>query len=359
MRLVVLRVLFIGGLLAIFAGQANLFASDFDGEELYKRAINSCVFIVANDSRTGDVWSGSGTLVDAKKRLVLTNYHVVGKLQYVYVMFPMFDRRGEMLTDRAEYKKIIEDGKAIKAKVLCSSTEKDLALIELESLTKEAKSIPIANKSPGPGAAIHSIGNPGASKLLWVYTPGSVRQIGVENYMIGNPRTPIGRFEINCKIINTNSLVNPGDSGGPLLNKNGELVGVTHAGSKDDSISKFIDISEVYTFLRENKITLTNEYHMATRPSTPPKETLPMESKETPKSEPIQTPKSEPKDPPKIQPSTPVVSDEERRAELMLKVAKSLNNEGQKRDKLLDIIRVFPNSSAAKEAKKILATLKD
>lgn len=336
----------------------GLYANE-DGEEVYKRSINACVFITGIDSKSGGAWEGSGTLIDAKKRLVLTNYHVVGPLEYVHVMFPMFNTRGEMRNDKSEYQKAVQDGKAIKAKVLCSDKEKDLAVIELEFLSKEAKAIPMADKAPGPGASIHSIGNPGASKLAWVYTPGNIRQVGNENYLIGNPRTPIGRFEINCKIISTTSPVNPGDSGGPLLNRRGELVGVTHATNKDDNISKFIDISEVYTLLQNKKITLSEKIEVAILPKDPPKvdpiDPKPVEPKTNPKVD----PKPDPKDPPKKDPVVPVLSDEDKRADLMLKVAKGLRDDGAKRDKLMDVVRLFPNSPAAKEAKKILATLKD
>ena len=35
----------------------------------------------------------------------------------------------------------------------------------------------LAKASAEPGQSVHSIGNPGGSGALWVYTPGKVRQV--------------------------------------------------------------------------------------------------------------------------------------------------------------------------------------
>jgi hypothetical protein len=54
----------------------------------------------------------------------------------------------------------------------------------------------------------------------------------------------------DAKVIETDSATNPGDSGGPLLNDKGELVGVTHGGAINAQlVSTFIDVSEVKTLL--------------------------------------------------------------------------------------------------------------
>ena len=51
-------------------------------------------------------------------------------------------------------------------------------------------------------------------------------------------------------MVETDSPTNPGDSGGPLLNAKGELVGVTQGGALNAQlVSTFIDVSEVKQLL--------------------------------------------------------------------------------------------------------------
>ena len=53
-----------------------------------------------------------------------------------------------------------------------------------------------------------------------------------------------------AKVVETDSATNPGDSGGPLLNAKGELVGVTQGGAINAQlVSTFIDVSEVKSLL--------------------------------------------------------------------------------------------------------------
>jgi len=60
----------------------------------------------------------------------------------------------------------------------CQGFKRDLALIQLEgAIPTEARSLKLSKESPSPGQRVHSVGNPGASGALWVYTPGSVRQV--------------------------------------------------------------------------------------------------------------------------------------------------------------------------------------
>src|SRR6478672_6695020 len=63
-------------------------AQEVDGEVLYKKVVKSCVFIVTPVK--GGYGMGSGSLIDADKRLVLTNFHVVDEENIVFVQFPTF-----------------------------------------------------------------------------------------------------------------------------------------------------------------------------------------------------------------------------------------------------------------------------
>jgi hypothetical protein len=61
-----------------------------------------------------------------------------------------------------------------------------------------------------------------------------------------------------ARVIETDSPTNPGDSGGPLLNDAGELVGVTQGGAiKANSVSTFVDVYEVKRLLDSRDVRAT------------------------------------------------------------------------------------------------------
>src|SRR5438046_1397067 len=78
---------------------------------------------------------------------------------------------------------------------------------------------PLGREGVGPGDTVHSIGSPGASDALWAYTPGAVKAVYKKSWAVRD-RNEIHNFEAN--VVETTSPVNPGDSGGPLLNGQGE-----------------------------------------------------------------------------------------------------------------------------------------
>ncbi len=206
-------------------------------EGLYRQGIRSTVWIVA-----GNI-SGSGVLVDAERKLVVTNYHVVGDAKEVKVCFPVA-RDGNLQVERAYYQKHLEE-LAITGQVTVKDPKRDLVLIQLESLAKAAIPAQLSQASPTPGDAVHSIGNPGTSDALWVYTSGTVRQV-YEAKM----RMPNG-IPLNARIIETQSPVNPGDSGGPAFSETGELVGIVQSFRLNAQlVSRCIDVSEVRALLQ-------------------------------------------------------------------------------------------------------------
>ena len=67
----------------------------------------------------------------------------------------------------------------------------------------------LASGSPNPGERVHSIGNPVASTAMWIYTSGTVRQVL-------SAKTSLGKKQkLDAKVIETQSPIKPGDSGGP------------------------------------------------------------------------------------------------------------------------------------------------
>jgi hypothetical protein len=131
----------------------------------------------------------------------------------------------------------------IRGRVIAIDRKRDLALLELNRLPEGAAAIEMATESVTPGATVHSIGNPGASGALWVYSDGKVRAVYKKRF-----RTGAGEHDF--EVVETDSLINSGDSGGPVVNADGQLVAVAQAiAPKARGISYFVDISEIKTFL--------------------------------------------------------------------------------------------------------------
>ncbi len=208
----------------------------FADEAVYEKALRSTVWVVTENS------SGSGVLIDAERKLVVTNFHVVGELEKVMVCFPAFED-DRLIAQRSHYRKRLKKI-GIPGRVTVRDPRRDLALIELESVPEGAKALSLAKSSPSPGAKIHSVGNPGASEALWVYTSGTVRQVYPTKV-----RLPNGCV-VDVQVIEAQSPVNPGDSGGPAVNDDGELVGIVQSFQQDARlVSHCIDAGEVKALL--------------------------------------------------------------------------------------------------------------
>ncbi len=213
---------------------------------VYQKALASTVLIATDKGR------GSGALVDVEKRLVVTNYHVIRSGAPVRVWFPEF-RDDVLLTEPSHYLGA-EPSAAIAANIYMSDPKRDLALLQLESLPEGAAAIPFAAGSAMPGDAVHSIGNSGSSGALWVYTSGTVRQVYSKKFRVKSG------FLVNAWVLETQAPINPGDSGGPVLNDEGELVGISQAFLNGANlVSLAIDIREVADLLAGNNSTIDAE----------------------------------------------------------------------------------------------------
>lgn len=231
-----------------------------DGAQVYQGVLKSIAWIHSPRGQ-GKSATGTGSLVDRQQRLILTNYHVVGDGDRVSVMFPIHER-GKLIAEREQYiARVRADG--IRGRVVARDRRRDLALIELDRLPDGVVPITLARDSAKPGQNVHSVGNPGGSGALWVYTPGKVRQAYHKKWKakLGDQ---VASFE--AQVLETDSATNPGDSGGPLVNDRGELVGVTQGAAIDAHlISTFIDISEVKDFLSSKDVKVL----LAPRPKAP------------------------------------------------------------------------------------------
>lgn len=224
-------------------------AQESGGGKVYKQAVPSVVWV--HSTRARGLATGSGSLIDRERRLVLTNYHVVEDTANATVFFPVF-RDGQPVPEKSYYKDRLAR-LAFRGKVIALDKQADLALIQLETLPDDVEALPLAATSPSPGDTVHSIGNTGRSGALWGYVKGTVRQVYRKKWKAQLDPKRVLSFE--AKVIETDSPTNPGDSGGPLLNDKGELIGVTQGGATDvQLVSFFVDISEVKQLLARDEV---------------------------------------------------------------------------------------------------------
>ena len=219
------------------------------GADAYKQMTKSTVWIHSERGRRG-LATGSGSLVDKDARLVLTNFHVVGGNKRVTIFFPAY--KDDKAISEKNYYTERERTIGITGEVIELDRNADLALVRLERVPFGAPELKLANGSADPGQTVHSVGNPGGSGALWVYTPGKVRQVYQKTWKADLEGRVV---TFRAKIVETDSPTNPGDSGGPLVNDKVELVGVTQGGAVNaQSISTFVDLSEVKKILARPEI---------------------------------------------------------------------------------------------------------
>jgi len=117
---------------------------------------------------------------------------------------------------------------------------------------------------------------PVASAQSFKYSPLQVSNklsIGQDVLIVGHPYGDfytvtsgiISRLEyywwIRCNVIETDAVVNPGNSGGPVFNTEGEIIGIVSA-LKVDSLGRSLNIGiavsiyEIHKFLRKYDVTL-------------------------------------------------------------------------------------------------------
>ena len=118
------------------------------------------------------------------------------------------------------------------------------ALLELSSLPDDINQIALAENSVTPGEVVQTVGNPGSSGALWVYSSGTVRAVYHGEY-----RTT-GGYRIDARVVETQIPTNSGDSGGPVVNSLGQLVAINQSHTTDARlINHCIDVTEIKDFV--------------------------------------------------------------------------------------------------------------
>ncbi|WP_455475182.1 Do family serine endopeptidase [Bartonella sp. B17] len=140
---------------------------------------------------------GSGFVIDAKRGLIVTNYHVIVDADDIEVNFT--------------------DGTKLKAKLLGKDSKTDLALLQVDAGRKKLTAVRFGDSEKVRiGDWVMAIGNP--------YGFGGSVTVGIISAR--NRDLNAGPYD---NFIQTDAAINRGNSGGPLFDRNGQVIGVNTA----------------------------------------------------------------------------------------------------------------------------------
>lgn len=170
------------------------------------RSPNSCIsrlndFNIVNLNapcaiKEGDKNTVGSAVIVKSNGVLLTNYHVIKNKKGVFVS--------------------LDDGRNLPAKIIGSNSDTDLAVIKIEANNLPEISFGSA-KDIQIGDSVLAIGNPfglGKSVSMGIVAAMNKSKLGLNK---------------KEDFIQTDTAVNPGDSGGALVNMRGQLIGINSA----------------------------------------------------------------------------------------------------------------------------------
>jgi 2-alkenal reductase len=187
--------------------RADLTEAERTTIKLYQTASPSVVHVFARANQGSSLFepeetvvqSGSGIVWDAAGHVV-TNNHVISGTNEIGARF--------------------KTGELVAARVVGTAPNYDVAVLQLERVRTVLRPITVGSSADlQVGQAVYAIGNP--------YGLGQTLTSGVISAL--NRRLPTSTpYEVQG-VIQTDAAVNPGNSGGPLLDDAGRLIGVNTA----------------------------------------------------------------------------------------------------------------------------------
>jgi tetratricopeptide (TPR) repeat protein len=210
-------------------------------KEIYHKLLPSTCWVVYEvrvGSGTRLLW-GTGWVIEGRRRLIVTNHHVVDGVDVVDVVFPIL-KDGRVVNDASDYVKRVD---RIIGTVIDRNPQCDLALIQLAKLPATAAAVGLATESPDPGERVFTIAAIAAGdENFWDLTSGSVRQVARRHLTNGG----------FASVVETDMPFNQGNSGGPVVNDRAELVAVAEGWRADARlVSLSIASAEVRRYISE------------------------------------------------------------------------------------------------------------
>ena len=194
--------------------------------DVYNKAISSTLALIAK--MEDGAMSGTGTMI-SEKGYFITNAHVVTELAKNHKTILNFSEEVYGQSGEHNYRFV--------ADLIYANPAIDLALLKTEP-NKELVPVTFSTQAAFPGEAVYAIGNSKGEGLCIV--EGIVSDVhrkigGIDAIMISAP-------------------VTHGNSGGPVFDADGKLIGIVQSGRTDVSAMNYvIPIKTIIDFLQEAK----------------------------------------------------------------------------------------------------------
>lgn len=171
------------------------------GRAIHASVLPSVVYVEADQTDTGRAFSGTGVLITGSG-YVLTNYHIVEETDYIEIM---------LLNDPTRA--------ARPATVIGYDEGFDIAVLKFSGEGLDLTPATLGDSDElAVGDPVYAVGNP-LGYLTGTMTEGIVSALNRESEVDSS----------GMGMIQTSAALNPGNSGGALVNQQGQVVGITSA----------------------------------------------------------------------------------------------------------------------------------
>ena len=204
------------------------FATDstaLSAADIYQKVAPAVVMVSTKTIQTVNGWfqqeaegMGSGFIINTDG-YILTNYHVIDGANEVTVT--------------------LSDGNEVTASVVNYDSDQDVAMIKINEDIEVPGVVELGDSDAlQPGEEVLAIGNPLSKELSSTLTKGIVSALN---------RSIETETGVSTNLIQTDTAINSGNSGGPLINTKGEVIGINTLKASDgaEGIGFAIPINDV------------------------------------------------------------------------------------------------------------------
>lgn len=178
---------------------------------------------------------GSGFALSENSVYVVTNHHVIEGAETIEV--------------------IVDDTRWTTARVYVDLPGKDICILKTDKPLRGMPGLPLRSDAVETGLAVYALGYPGAADDFSQEFATGVDSITVTDGIVSAVRQSRAEGLQTTWAIQTNAPISPGNSGGPLVDAGGRLVGInTFIMLKGQNVNGSIHVRELLTVLQQNDI---------------------------------------------------------------------------------------------------------